>query len=324
MTSHPIEHPRRGAPMRASWGVGVADRVNECADAIDVLRGPSAVTSQRDPTSGLCPFAVRYDAENEKWLVHLPAGCMNVGGSCAPMNANVSGHWYSFALDETAGTTGTDGDGNTYREWTVTAHAKTSAQLADADSLGTVTRRLLFVGAQDALDTSPTDAERYRDTPGDTFACTIATVRVTEVEEEDENGDTVTKYKRQVTQGRTATVDMAEAQTPNFALIWRLRVTDDELEVDSAYCARQAAAVAGINATGDTLTEVTDAGEVYARIDAEHVTNGSGIISVEADPSHPDVSTDFIVWLRLYTLVENTVTADWRQASLASAQLYRS
>lgn len=324
MTSHPIEHPRKGAPMRASWGAGVADRVNECADAIDVLRGPGNLASQRDPTSGLCPFAVRYDTESEQWLVHLPAGCMNVGGSCAPLNANVSGQWYSFALDESAGTAETDGDGNTYREWTVTAHAKTRAQLADADSLGTVTRRLLFVGAQDALVASPTAAERYRDTPGDTYSCTIATVRVTEIEEEDENGRQTTTYRRNVTQGRNTPVDMAEVPDSNFALIWRLRVEDDVLEVDSVYCSRQAAAVAGIDATGDTMTEVTDAEEVYARIDAAHVTSGRGIVSVETDPSEASTSTDFIVWLRLYSLVENTIVADWRQTSLASAQLYRS
>ena len=88
MTSMPVESPRRGDKMRASWGAAVADRVNECADAIDVLRGPGSLDSMRGDaaSAGVAPFTVRYDTEEEVWLIYLPLGCVNVGGTCHPIN----------------------------------------------------------------------------------------------------------------------------------------------------------------------------------------------------------------------------------------------
>ena len=60
MISQPIDQPRRGDHMRASWGARVAERVNECADAIDTLRGPGGLFSFREPSGTvLAPFTCR-------------------------------------------------------------------------------------------------------------------------------------------------------------------------------------------------------------------------------------------------------------------------
>ena len=321
MTSHPIDPPRRGDHFRASWGASVAERVNECADAIDGMRGPGALVSNREPvTSAVAPFTVRYDAENELWLVFLPHGCMNVGDTCTTINENADGFWYSFAIDESQGTTSEDSDGNTYREWTVTAHAKTSAKVHGVDDLNAPARRLLFVGAQDRLNTSPTDAQRYRDTPGDAFSCTIATVRVTTVDE-----DGTARTVRHVTQLRKSVVDVGDVPSPTgFDLVWYFSVEDGELSVENVYCVRQVAAVAGMSITGDQMTDVTDADAVYCKLTSPGIGDyQTQLAEVVADPQSMDATDYTVTWLPLYNLTENTVTGDYREASLQNVQIYR-
>ena len=203
--------------------------------------------------------------------------------------------WYLLAIDEQHGTTGTDADGNTYREWTVTAHAKTSAKMWQVDDLNAPARRLLFVGAEDRLKNNPADAERYRDTPGDAFSCAVARIRLTTVE-----GGEETRTVRKVTRLRTTPVDVGGMPAPTgFDLVWYLSVDDDGgLAVEHVYCIRQMASL--------------------------DMTNGDGIVEVVPDPGN-DVysSTDTVVWLALFRMNENTVVEDYRENSLKNVQVYR-
>ena len=274
------------------------------------------------------PFDVRY--HEGQWEIYLPDGCVSVGGSCTPINpaASAGGNdhsdddagWRVLGLVESSGTTGTDGDGNTYREWTVTVHAKTSAKMYGVDDLNAPARRLVWAGVTDRLkqSSSMTDAERYKDTPGDAFACAVARIRVTTVG---------TETVRAVTQLRRTPVDVGDVPAATgFDLVWYFSVTNGSLSVEKVYCLRQVAAVAGISVTGDQMTEVTDAEDVYARIDSSDMSDGEGILAVVADPSggdNPSASNTLITWLPLYELKENTVMADYRETSLKNVQLYR-
>lgn len=331
MISNPIIAPRAGDQMRASWGAAVAERANECADAIDALRGPGGLVSFREPSATvLAPFACRYHEVEDggaQWEIYLPDGCVNVGGTCAPINPaakDSEGHeddstgWHSFDLDESAGTTGTDADGNSYREWNVAIHAKTSAKMWQVDDLNAPARRLVWASAVDRLKTTFTDAERYKDTPGDSFSCVVARIRVTE---EDVDGETVTH--RTVTPQRRTAVDVGDVPAPTgFDLVWYFSVADGALAVEKVYCLRQLASVAGMSVTGDQMTEVTDATWITARIDTADMSSGEGLISVVTEQASDEPDT-LITWLALYKMVENTVTGDYRIHSLGNVQLYR-
>lgn len=323
MTENVIEPPFAGGKMRASWGASVARAVNAHEAELQSLLQPGKWESLRTGEDAIAPFTVRYDAAFDKWLVYLPSGCMNVVQTCTPINTDVGGGWYSIALDETQGTTETLANGATARRWSVTAHAKCRANVAGVDPVGTTFRRLLFVGAQDRLVASPTDAQRYRDTPGDTFACEIARVTVTETTD-DVTGETA--VTRQVQQCRTTPVDIAHApEASNFDLIWWLQLTDDEMTVAKLCSVRNNVPVAGMLVTGDTLVDVTGAGTVYAKIYAADMTSGNGLLSVVKDPPAATVTApgEYDVWLPLYELKHNTVTADTRANSLQNVQLYR-
>ena len=336
MISQPIDQPRRGDPMRASWGARVAERVNECADAIDTLLGPGGLVSFREPSETvLAPFTCRYHEVEDgdaQWEIYLPYGSVNVGGTCAPINPAASGTgsdhagdtngWRLLGLDESAGTAGTDGDGNSYREWDVAIHAKTSAKMYGVDDLNAPARRLVWASVTDRLKRSGTmtDAERYKDTPGDAFSCVVARIRVTE---ENVDGETVTN--RTVTPLRRTAVDVGDVPAPTgFDLVWYFSVADGALAVEKIYCLRQLISVAGMSVTGNQMTDVTDAEWIYARIDTADMSGGRGIASVVADPGNDVYSSgNLITWLALYRLKENTVTDDYRENSLKNVQLYR-
>ena len=310
MTTRPIEQPMRGDGVRASWGAGVAARVNECADAIDALRGPGALRSDRAAAAALAPFAVRLhrteDDADGQWEIWLPPGCVSVGGDCAPLNRAASektGHaddrpgWYALDLEEEDGT------------FDIVARAKTSAKVHGVDELADPARRLLYVSADKAGE----DPEAVW---GDEFSQTVATVVIAA-----ENGEVTA---RAVTPARTTPISVAGRARTNFDLVWHFgRDNDGALEVKKVYCLRQLMAVAGMSVTGDTMTEVTDAEEVYAWIDASNMVDGQGLVSVVADPANPTAGGDFVTRLPLYTLSGNAVVADYRDQSLKNVQLYR-
>ena len=281
--------------------------------------------------SGVKPFTVRR--HEDAWEIYLPDGCVNVGGTCAPINppATTGGTdhddddpaWRVLGIDETAGTTDTDADGNSYREWDVEIHVKPSAKMWQEDGLNAPARRLVWACASDRLKPagSVTDAERYANTPGDSWSCVVARVRVTTVSTDDG-----TESSRTVTQLRKTPVDVADdgQALQGFGLVWYFSVTGGALVVERVYCLRQLVSVAGISATGDTMTDVTDATWIYAKIDAADMTNVAGIVEVVSDPGNAVYSSaGTVVWLALFRMKENTVTEDHRENSLKNVQLYR-
>ena len=92
MISKPIVAPVKGDKLRASWGAAVAERANECADAIDVLRGPGGLSSQREPKAAkqpsLYPLKVLFVPSEEDGaspvdgdlIVYMPPGSLSVNG----------------------------------------------------------------------------------------------------------------------------------------------------------------------------------------------------------------------------------------------------
>lgn len=307
--------PRPGANVKVDYRLGGA-----------VISGTPGGPS-RDLEQA--PFTVRR--HEGQWEIYLPDGCVNVGGTCAPINpaASTGGEdheeddagWRILHLDESTGTEGTDAGGKAYRAWCVTVHVKASAKMYGVDGLDAPARRLMFAGAQDRLNVNPTDDERYRDTPGDSFAFDVAIVRVTSGSDGDDEEEAV----REVTQLRKKPVDAAGVPAPTgFDLVWYFSAEDGELEVEKVYCVRQLASMAGISVTGDTMTDVTDAEWIYAKIETADIHQGSGIVDVVSDPGN-DVydSSDTVVWLALMRMKKNTVVGDYRENSLKNVQVYR-
>lgn len=294
-------------------------------------------------TSGVKPFTVRY--HEDQWEIYLPDGCVNAGGTCEALNPAASGFrgmddggfdhvgdadgWRILYLNERIGKTETDSADNSYREWKVTVHVKTSAKIYGVDALGSPARGLVWASVSDRLksDTQITDAERYADTPGDAVSFVVATIRVTTIQTEEQNRD---EYVRDVTQNRDTIFEFHDVPTPTgLDLVWYLSVADahsasgGSLHVNNVYCLRQLVAVAGIAVTGDQMTDVKDAEWIYAKIDSADMNSGEGILSVVGDPSGPHSSDSFVTWLPLYRMNENTVTDDYRENSLKNIQLYR-
>ncbi len=305
--------PVAGANVKVDYRLGGA-----------VISGtPGGVAADRE----VKPFAVRH--HEGQWEIYLPDGCCNYGGACAPINAaastggtahgNDGSSWRLLKLDESSGTTGTDADNNTYREWNVEIHVKPSAKMYGVDDLNNPARRLVWACAVDRLKSAAnlTDAERYSNTPGDSWSCVVARIRVT--------AGAGTDPSRTVTQLRNTPVDVAAAgeTLTGFGLEWYFSLDNGELQVEKVYCMRQVFAVAGMTVTGDQMTEVTDANKVFARIGTADMTSGTGLVTVESDPEGTTTSGDFVTWLPLYELKENTVTADYRENSMRNVQLYR-
>lgn len=329
--------PDKGQPVRA-------ELIRQIIDCLRMFRPVAGVNIRTQVTPGgtiingtpggavgvyeTAPFAVRYHVD--QWEIYLPDGCCNYGGACAPINAAAStggtGHenddpaWRILTLNESSGTTGTDDSGSAYREWNVEIHAKPSAKVFDVDDLNAPARRLVWACAVDRLKpaASVTDAERYANTPGDSWSSVVARVRVTE-------GAEGASPARKVTPLRTTPVDVADygETVQGFGLVWYFSLDGGALKINAVYCVRQVAAAAGIALTGDQMTDVVDAASgVYARIDGTDMTRGSGKIAVLKDPSGTSNSGPHVIWLPLYDMTNNTVTADHRAQSLANIQLF--
>ena len=336
------EPPQKGQPVRA-------EIIRQIIDCLRMFRPIPGLNIRTKVTPGgtiingtpggaqgvyeYTPFTVRYHVD--QWEIFLPAGCCNYGGPCSPINAAASSSggehanddpaWRLLYLDESKGTTGAGSAGNgensetagsTYREWDVEIHVKPSAKVLNVDELNKPARRLLWACAVDRLKpaSSVTDAERYANTPGDSWSSIVARVRVTGL------GDA-----RKVTNLRSVPVDVADngETLRGFQLVWYFSIDDGELEVEHVYCMRQVGAAAGIAITGDEMTDVVDAEEsIYARIDATDMTTGSGKLEVLKDPQGTTDSGPHVVWLPLYNITHNTVTADLRAQSLANIQLF--
>ena len=341
--------PNKGEPIRAELIRQMLDymrRITPVAGPnIKVSIGPGGAKIEGTPggaavAEAIAPWAVRLhrtgDDPTGQWEIWLPPGCMSVGAECSPLNKAASektGHaddpagWYALNLDETAGdptrtetAEGDDGEQVTVavREFSIIAHAKTSAKVYGVDALDAPARRLLWVEARKKLSAAEraneTDADRVSGTWGDEFAQTVGTVTVK---------DYGTNTTRRIAASCSTPISVAARERTNFDLVWYFDFdADGALEVKKVYCLRQVAAVAGITVTGDTMTEVTDASTIYARVDATSLSNGTEIVQVVKDPDGVNISQPRVVWLQLYAVTSNAVTADYRSQSLTNLQLY--
>lgn len=346
MTGDVIESPYAGGKMRASWGASVARALNAHESELQSLRQPGKWQSLRTGDE-LAPFTVRLhkteDDPDGLWEIYLPPGCCNVGGTCDPLNPKAyttSGHegddpyWYSlgtFDWDSFGYAEYWNSGAGAYthaRRVYVDIHVKPSAKLYGVDGLNIPARRLVWASLRDAsMDSAATlnatgIRRYYKDTPGDAWVGRVATIS----QVSDNTSTRVT-----VAQHRTTPVDVALPQgtgVSSFDLVWSLAPCTSSdiftlaLEVKNLFCVRQSAAAAGIMITGDTMTDVLDASSVYARVNVTDLTTGSGIVDVLKDPQGVNVSTPYVVWLPLYDLKHNTVTADHRAQSLVNLQLF--
>lgn len=346
MTENVIEPPFAGGKMRASWGASVARAVNAHEVELQSLRQPGKWQSLRvEDAETLAPFAVRlHKTENDtdgQWEIYLPPGCCNVGGTCEPINRKASeksgheqdGEWWCrleldhYSLVPERSSPWTD-DRHVYiQEADIILHVKPSAKMHGVDALGAPARRLCWIGARDNILGKSSLLAEYdaKNSPGDAWSCTVATVRGVIDISKINNAWTTPAPVTSVIQRRTTPVDVALPQgagVSNFDLVWYFGFGDDGgLEVTNLLCVRQTAAAAGISITGDIMTDVLDASTVYARIDATDMSNGDGIVQVLKDPQGTSQSTPHVVWLPLYDLTNNTVTADHRAQSLVNLQL---
>ena len=339
--------------MKPLQGPGISTRVTPDGTVISAaVAAPRAAA----PLTPLTPFAVRlHKTENDtdgQWEIYLPPGCCNVGGPCDPLNppaSDTTGHeddddgWYAFKVplntsyfttDDSVGSSHERGPTTYKNSFVVTAHVKPSAMLAGVDPGDAPARRLLWIGVRDQNRSNSgssgayPDSVRYKDTPGDTWACDVAVIFGSFEIDWSQHGASAANAEKKwrVNQCRTTPVDVALPSgtgISEFDLVWNLAVSDDgELDVANILCVRQAASAAGIAITGDTMTDVLGATEVYARVNTTDISDGSGIVQVLKDPQGINLSTPYIVWLHLYSLKHNTVTADHRSQSLVNIQLF--
>lgn len=327
------EAPQKGQPVRAETirqiidclrmfrplpGLNVRTHVTPGGTIINGTPGGASVSGET------LPWTVRKHVtdndENGQWEIFLPPGVMSVGETCEPLNkaagekkghqSDVSG-WYSFPLDESEGI------------FSIIAHAKTSAKVYGVDALDAPARRLLYVSARkdpsQADQANMDDSDRVANTWGDEFSQVVATVKISQPE----GG----KVARKITQHCSAPISVAARVRANFDLVWYFSVgAGSSIVVERLDCIRQLIAVAGMGVTGDQMTQVTGAEKIFAKIDTKDMTEGDGIISVEADPGDGVTTTsgDLTTWLPLYDLTSNSVAADYRDQSLKNVQLYRS
>ena len=294
------------------------------------------------------------------WEIYLPPGCCNVGGPCEPLNppaSDTSGHedddpaWRSLGRPRFSDfyykSVSADDGNDITRRGVVEVHVKPSAKMYGVDLADAPARRVVWACVRDQLywdylmaHANLANSHRwfYRDTAGDIFKATVAEIFHVQHQVIDGNVVTYGDPRVSVRQLRTTPIDAALPQgtgVSGFDLVWALAFSESSgglaqpagslaLEVKNLLCVRQIAAVAGIAVTGNQMTDVTDAEWVYAKIHADDMSNGADIVEVVSDPGNDVYSGDTnIVWLPLYQLKHNTVTADHREASLKNVQLYR-
>lgn len=346
--------PQKGQPVRAE----LIGQIIDCLRMFRPLHGTNILTQVTpggtvinwtpdggSAISAVAPWTVRFhrtasDADG-KWEIWLPAGCMACGGTLAPLNRpmqEVDGHgekesgWYLLALDEDEGeptsTEEAEGeDGGTVptaavRVFEIVAHAKTSAKVDGVDGLDAPARRMLYVSARKSLGPheTRTDEEEAADTWGDEFSQTVAVVTVRDAV----GGGT----SRRVTQAASAPISVAGRARANFDLVWYFTTDEDgKLSVSHVYCVRNSTAVAGIDAAGPTMVEVSGArSSIYARIDtnaaAGNAITGENVLFVDVDPTLA-AGDQYVTWLRLYDISYNAVKADYRASSLVNVQVLR-
>lgn len=340
--------PSPGSPVSASWMrrflaacrasmplEGIGTRLQHTPNGTFIHVRATAASA----TEPLKPFTVRWhqpaDADGQ-WEIYMPAGCMSCGSTCFPANVaahDTEGHggedgepgWYILPLDESQGQQKTDADGHSYRSWSVTIHAKTSAKIQGEDTVDAVPRHLAFASAwteNPAQNSSDVDESAI----GDEFSQVVAGVRVT----------TSGQGKiRKVFAYVSSPISVQAHVKSNFDLEWWFTRDNANLELDKVYAVRNDLSVAGMVVKGDTKIDVTAAWatdgnthDIYAIIRSNPQDPAENIVEVQVDNSNQgNTSGEFTTKLLLYIVKNGGVDiytfSDARSSSLSNIQIYR-
>jgi len=337
--------------MKPLQGPGISTRVTPDGTVLSAAPAPARAQA----AAPLAPFTVRLHKTatdpDGLWEIYLPTGCCNVGGACEPINQHAnetSGHegddgaWYALGtlgrVDALYPTHYLDHDtSKEQKKVVVKVHVKPSAKIYGFDSVSAPARRLVWAELRDAVydaysqtfaSTSAAGIKK-RDSgfPGDVMDFDVATITATR--------DTDYQWRLSLAQHRSVPMDATlptGTGVSNFDLVWALDTEapsavdswhpSRELVVKAVYCVRQSAAAAGITLTGAEMTDVLGALKVYARVNVTDLSDGVNTVEVLKDPDGVTTSSPYVVWLPLYDLSNNVVTADYRARSLVNLQLF--
>ena len=346
--------------MKPLEGPGVSTRVTPDGTVISAAVAAVAAPRAAAPLAPFTVRLHKTEGDEDgQWEIYLPPGCCNVGGTCEPLNppaGDTSGHegddpsWRSlgkiaFSWFEIASQTASGSGYDITHEAVVEIHAKPSAKVDGVDRIDNPARRLVWasvrddVGLEHAVGLTPQGYEnrRYRDTPGDVFEADVARITARQYREIVNGAYQFGDWAFSVTPLRASPIDVAVPQgtgVSGFDLVWVLAAKPPAavsplhpgglvLDVKNVLCVRQNVSAAGFTLTGDSMTDVLDAETVYARIGTSLLYGSpSNIVEVLKDPEGVNVPSPDVVWLHLYDLKHNTVTADHRPQSLVNLQLF--
>ena len=281
------------------------------------------------------PFAVRWhqpaDADGQ-WEIYMPAGCMSCGATCIP--ANVSAHdtnghggedgepgWYILPLDESQGQSKTDADGNSYKVWYVTIHAKISAKISGEDEMDAEPRRLAFATTWPRY-MPPNSSDVDVSAIGDEFSQIVAEITATD------DGQGVIRTTRAHV---SSPISVQSHVKTNFDLEFWFSRDDYSFEMSYVYAIRNILSVAGLDVKGDTKINVTAAfdtdgedHEIVAVIRSNTQNPAENIVEVQVDPtSSGDTSGGNYTTNLLLYVVNNYMISDLRNSALTNIQVYR-
>lgn len=362
MTHPQVQRPSHGVKLRASWGAAVSDAIEAHEADLQSLRQPGKWQSLRTGDELAPFTVRLHKTEDDpdgQWEIYLPPGCCNVGGTCEPLNPparDFSGHedddpsWralgkITFSSFTYASQTASGNGELITHDAVVEIHVKPSAKVYGVDRIDNPARRIVWASVRDdaylnyAVAHTPLAYEnfRYRDTPGDVFEADVAKITATRYRESVGGAYQFGDWSFSVSPLRTSAVDVAVPPgtgVSGFDLVWVLASTTPSeinklhpgglmLDVKNVLCVRQTASAAGFTLMGDSVTDVLGASTVYARIGSTlRYGDDHNIVEVLKDPEGVDVPSPDVVWLRLYDLAYNTVTADHRPQSLVNLQLF--
>ena len=342
MPTYPPD-PVPGSPVSASWmrrmlaasrasmplagpGVRISYTPNGAMIEID-----SAPEPAKEPPK---PFEVRWHepaGADGQWEIYLPHGCISCGWTCQPANVEANdtqGHggedgeprWYILPVNESQGQSQTDADGNSYRVFDVTIHAKPYAKIDGEDEVDSNPRRLAFATTWPRFmgqNSSAVDVSAI----GDEFSQIVAEIKITD--------DGQGKIRTANALVSSPISVQAHVQT-NFDLEFWFSRDNYAFAVDSVYSIRNTIPVAGAAVVGDSKINVTAAftlddeeHEIVAVIRSNSNNPEENIIEVQVDPtSSGNTGGNFTTNLGLYT-VTNGIIADFRNSALTNIQILR-
>lgn len=338
--------PVPGSPVSASW---MRRMIAACRESMPIQgRGvrisytPNGAIIYAEATAAsanepLKPFAVRWHQpgdNNGQWEIYLPTGCISCGRTCVPANVkanNTQGHggeegepnWYILPVNESQGQEQTDAQGNKYRIFNVTIHAKTSAKIDGEDQVDADPRYLAFASAWPLYPDQPSQGSSPSvdvSGIGDEFSQIVAEIKITD--------DGQGKIRTANALVSTHISVQAHVKT-NFDLEYWFSRDNNNLSLNSVYALRNNLSVAGMSVKGDTKINVTAAftldGETHdivAAIRSNEQNPDENIIEVQVDPSDQGSGSGFYTNLLIYD-VTNGQVSDYRNSALNNIQVYR-